>query len=118
MAQDHIDMQFEKMAGDTDKIADAFQKMANMVNFLAHPAELHSDLASLLNRYGIDTILGIPDHVLAKLLIKTLDIHGEAVATAKRLAKGGPFDQSDELAELQHQVHSDDDYPSNKTNPQ
>lgn len=57
------------------------------------PVDFHRDLAQLLNRHSMDQLLDTPDHVLATLLVKTLDAHGEANATTKRLAQGGPFEQ-------------------------
>src|SRR5687767_13566876 len=51
------------------------------------------ELKSVLNRHGIDNLLGTPDHVLATMVVKNLDNYGEAIATRKRLAKGGPFEE-------------------------
>jgi hypothetical protein len=60
---------------------------------------LHHELARVLNTYGVDALLSTPDHVLATMLIQTLDNYGEAQATTKRLAKGGPMEHGRRVEE-------------------
>jgi hypothetical protein len=98
--------------------------------------DFHRDLARLLNRHGIDAVLGTPDHVLATMVVKQLDVYGETVATTKRLAKGGPFQPFEHMsydaimtdADKFGRAHEDQalvnmdraldsEYPSNKIDP-
>lgn len=75
---------------------------------------LHSELARVLNQYGVDALLSTPDHVLATLVIKNLDNYGEAIADRKRLAMR-TFDRAVESVILPGEVIQEADVIDQKT---
>jgi hypothetical protein len=48
------------------------------------PLCFREELEQALNKWGMDTTYGMPDHILATLIINTLDAHGKATAATER----------------------------------
>lgn len=141
-----MDEDLQRFVDAATKVAAGFAEGAAAMKSLHDPeatcVDLHRELARVLNRHSIDVLLNTPDHVLATMLLKTLDNYGEAIADRKRLMEGGSFDKAawDALtaglnaikiptpADQHGRAHEDqcltnmdraldDEYPSNKIDP-